>query len=214
MNSDSTTKKPKNGRLVVNKEASSSLAPPINVVCNFPSSSERLAYPDTPIVRRKQEKGVFSPVFNVDPSDYKDKGLREFLTWCGDKYKDTELFEAQVYEKLKEQDVGLDIFKDDGGIDAETLKRECDLTFGTAKRLVASYSGWELSKKKVIATYSGILHVLNWFVAISGVILDLTVSPNNFANSSKSSFPCIWWFPFNADLITENEYSMGLKSGE
>ena len=161
MNSDSTTKKPKNGRLVVNKEASSSLAPPINVVCNFPSSSERLAYPDTPIVRRKQEKGVFSPVFNVDPSDYKDKGLREFLTWCGDKYKHTELFEVQVYEKLKEQDVGLDIFKDDGGIDAETLRRECDLTFGTAKRLVASYSGWELSKKKVIATYSGILHVLN-----------------------------------------------------
>jgi hypothetical protein len=69
----------------------------------------------------------------VDPSDYKDKGLREFLTWCGDKYKDTELFEVQLYEKLKEQDVGLDIFKDNRRIDAETLKRECDLMFGTAK---------------------------------------------------------------------------------
>jgi len=158
MNSDS--KKPK--KLVVNKEASSSFTPPINVVCNFPSSSERLAYPDTPIVRRKPEKGVFnSPVFNVDPSDYKDKGLREFLTWCGNEFKETELFEVEVYAKLRKQDVGLDIFKDDGGVDAETLKRECGLTFGTAKRLVTAYSRWERSKKKVIATYSGILHVLN-----------------------------------------------------
>ena len=124
-------------------------------------SSRFVGTNETPVTRRKQGKVGHSPVFGVDPSDYKDKGLREFLAWCGDRYKESELIEVEVYGKLTEQDVGLDIFKDDGGIDADTLKKECNLTFGTAKRLIASYNAWELSKKKVQSIYSGILHVLN-----------------------------------------------------
>jgi hypothetical protein len=154
-------KKTNNNRVVASNEATTSLAPPISVVCNFPNPSERSACLLTPVICRRHEKSVSSPVFNVDPADYKDKGLMEFLTWCGKKYKDPEGFEVDVYEKLRDQDVGLDIFKDNGGIDAETLKRECNLTFGTAKRLVGSYNDWELSRKKVRNTYNGILHVLN-----------------------------------------------------
>jgi len=161
MTANSNIKKAKSSRFVGTNETSTNITPPVNVVYNFPGPSERLACPNTPVTRRKQGKVGHSPVFGVDPSDYKDKGLREFLAWCGDRYKESELFEVEVYGKLTEQDVGLDIFKDDGGIDADTLKKECNLTFGTAKRLIASYNAWELSKKKVQSIYSGILHVLN-----------------------------------------------------
>lgn len=161
MMGNSNAKKTKNSRLVASNETATTLAPPINVVCNFPNSSERNAYPSTPIIHRKYKKSVSSPIFNMDPADYQGKGLKDFLVWCGEKYKDPERFEEFVYEKLRGEDVGLDIFKDDGGIDAETLKKECKITFGIAKRLVNSFNDWELSRKKVNIIYNGILHVLN-----------------------------------------------------
>jgi len=148
---DPASKSKKSKKAVVSSENTSSV-PPINVVCNYPSPSEQSKGPSTPPHPPSKEKHrfeIFSPVFDCLPSDYQDWGLQQYLGWLGSKFEQEEYYESELYEKLKKERIGLDTFKDFGGITPEELKKECDITIGDARRLVGYYKEWELYKKKV-----------------------------------------------------------------
>jgi hypothetical protein len=129
--------------------------PPINVVCNFPSSNGGIVDPATPSSYKSKARIAPSPVRGVQPEDYNGSGLIAFLKWCQVKYKD-DAFVGDVFEKLQIEGVGVDTFK--AGITASTLKNECKIKFGDADRLVTSFPSWE----EEVITFEFCIHETDW----------------------------------------------------
>jgi hypothetical protein len=122
---------------------SNTSGPPINVVCNFP---ERMQSPTTPPIRNAVPQTFTSPVYGVAPAEYNGQGLLEFMEFCKDRYED-DSFTEETLEKLLTQNIGVDVIKD--GIDAVQLQDICKIKFGTAVRILQSFSNWEAKKRKV-----------------------------------------------------------------
>ena len=72
-------------------------------------------------------------------SDYNESGLLVFLTWCGDKYGDTEFIEA--YGPLNEHKMGIDLLSEQD-ITPDMLSIKCGVKFGTALRILKSIPVW------------------------------------------------------------------------
>jgi hypothetical protein len=152
----SKSKKKSTASRVANAHHSLDNVPPINVVCNFPSSNKGIVSPTTPSFN-KSKKIALSPVRSVQPEDYNGSGLIAFLRWCQDKYKD-DTFIKEIFEKLQSEGIGVDTFK--SGITASTLKNECKLKFGEANRLVTSFPLWE--QEVLLITFELCIHETDW----------------------------------------------------
>ena len=96
--------------------------------------------PETPKAPKATCVSLLSPIHGIEPKDYNTAGLEAFMDYCYKKYDDFEFLDA--FHSLQEKRLGIDLLKD---IDANILKSECNLSYGTALRIIKCYPAWKES---------------------------------------------------------------------
>jgi hypothetical protein len=128
------------------------LGSPIHITCNI-AASETSTPPTlspAPTVAPMaappgaEVEAETSRVFGYDPHEYNQEGLMGFMEWLTAKYQDNE-FVNDSYYRLQEKKLGIDLLKD---ITSDVLVKECDITLGTAFRIVKGYMAWQKTLDK------------------------------------------------------------------
>jgi hypothetical protein len=116
----------------------------IHVVCNanfapfptLPSYDNRLSTP----APKKASSTIISLVHGIHPRDYNDTGLYRYMRFCEDRYDDP-AYTGEIYTKLREQNVGVDLFKE--GIQLNDLRESFGFKYGDARRLISTFKMFE-----------------------------------------------------------------------
>ena len=98
-----------------------------------------------------------SPIPGFEVPEYNSKGLLAYLKWCTDKYHDCEFMDA--YGSLSKHKMGIDVIL---AVTALDLHKVCDISFGTAIRIIHCYPKWLLELKSTVIhlymTVSELIH--------------------------------------------------------
>jgi hypothetical protein len=102
----------------------------------LPSYDNRLSTP----APKKASSTIISLVHSIHPRDYNDIELYRYMRFCEDRYDDP-AYTGEIYTKLREQNVGVDLFKE--GIQLNDLRESFRFKYRDARRLISTFKIFE-----------------------------------------------------------------------
>jgi len=122
---------------------------------NVPSVNVDASIPSTPTPKATKSISLFSPIHGFTAKDYRKKGLRAFIEWCEEKYKDEDGEFMLACDLLLINNVGLDTL---AKVKASDLIAGCKIEFGTAWHIIEAYPTWREFLKVLFNIYYLILN--------------------------------------------------------